>query len=68
MGTRLVAIIATALITVSILLKIVVPQAYRLGIGRHYYRPAYAYWVLLLAGIILALVAVLKAIPRTNSG
>jgi hypothetical protein len=44
-----------------------IPQTYRFGIGGHYYRLDYAFWVLLLAGIVLGVIVVLKIIAGTQS-
>jgi hypothetical protein len=67
MGIKFLSFMAAVLITIAVILKTMIPQTYRFGIGGHYYRPDYAYWVLLLAGIVLGVIVVLKIIARTQS-
>lgn len=45
-----------------------IPQTYRFGLGARYYRmDTLPFWVLLVAGLVLGVIAVLKIIVRNNA-
>jgi hypothetical protein len=53
-GIKFLSVVAAVLITIAMILIAMIPHTHRFGIGGQYYRPDYALWVLLLAGIVLA--------------
>jgi hypothetical protein len=66
-GIKFLSVVAAVLITIAMILTAMIPRTHRFGIGGQYYRPDYALWVLLLAGIVLGVIVALKVIPRTQS-
>jgi hypothetical protein len=61
-------VLAVVLIVLAFILKAVIPQTYRLGIRAYFYRlDSIAFWVLLMGGFIIGVIAVLKIIMRTDT-
>jgi hypothetical protein len=60
--------IAMVLIVLAFVLRAVIPQTFRLGVGSRYYRPdSLAFWVFLAAGLVLGIIVVLKIIMRSDA-
>ena len=68
MGIEFWSVAAAVLIAISIAIKLAISREYRFGAGSRYYRLDYAFWVLLVSGIVLGSIAVLKVIARVKSG
>jgi hypothetical protein len=67
-GDKILSILAAVLIVLAFVLKAAIPQTYRLGLGPRFYRPdSIAFWVLLTAGLILAVIMALKMVMRGNA-
>jgi hypothetical protein len=59
-------VLAAVLIVLAFLLKAAIPLTYRLGIRAYFYRlDSIAFWVLLIAGLILGVIVVLKIIMHS---
>jgi len=56
---KFLSILAALLIVLAIVVK-ALPQMYRFGIGGHYHRLDFAFWPLLVAGVILGVIAAIK--------
>jgi hypothetical protein len=64
-GDKFLSVLAAVLIVLAFVLKSVIPQTYRLGLGARFYRPdSIAFWLLLMAGLIVAVIVALKIIMR----
>ncbi len=67
-GGKFLFVLAAVLIVLAFLLKAVIPQTYRLGLGAYFYRlDSIAFWVLLMAGLILGVIVALKIIMRSDA-
>ena len=67
-GGKFLFVLAAVLIVLAFLLKAVIPQTYRLGLGAYFYRlDSIAFWVLLMAGLILDVIVALKIIMRSDA-
>jgi len=67
-GGKFLFILAAVLIVLAFVLKAVIPQTYRLGLGAYFYRlDSIAFWVLLMAGLILDVIVALKIIMRSDA-
>jgi len=67
-GDKFLSVLAVVLIVLAFVLKAVIPQTYRLGIGVYFYRlDSIAFWVLLMAGLILGVIVALKIIMRSDA-
>ena len=67
-GGKFLFVLAAVLIVLAFLLKAVIPQTYRLGLGAYFYRlDSIAFWVLLMAGLILDVIVTLKIIMRSDA-
>ncbi len=67
-GDKFLSVLAAMLIVLAFVLKAVIRQTYRLGIGVYFYRlDSIAFWVLLMAGLILGVIVALKIIMRGHS-
>jgi hypothetical protein len=56
------------LIVLAFVLKATIPLTYRLGLGAYFHRlDSIAFWVLLMAGLILGVIAVLKIIMCSDA-
>jgi len=67
-GGKFLFVLAAVLIVLAFLLKAVIPQTYRLGLGAYFYRlDSIAFWVLLMAGLILGVIVALKIITRSDA-
>ncbi len=67
-GGKCLSLLAAVLIVLAFVLKVVIPQTYRLGRGAYFYRlDSIAFWVLLMAGLILGVIVVLKIIMRSDA-
>jgi hypothetical protein len=65
-GDKFLSVLAVVLIVLALVLKAAIPQTYRLGIGAYFYRlDSIAFWVLLMAGLILGVIVALKIITRS---
>ena len=59
---------AGVLIVLAFVLKAVIPQTYRIGLGSRYYRPdSIAFWLFLIMDLILGVIVVLKIIMRSDT-
>ncbi|HEY6266847.1 MAG TPA: hypothetical protein VIX11_01000 [Candidatus Acidoferrum sp.] len=62
-GGKFLSVLALLLIVLAFVLKAVIPQTYRLGIGAYFYRlDSTAFWVLVMAGLILGVIVALKIV------
>jgi hypothetical protein len=67
-GGKFLFVLAAVLIVLAFVLKAVMPQTYRLGLGAYFYRlDSIAFWVLLMAGLILDVIVALKIIMRSDA-
>jgi len=67
-GDNFLSVLAAVLIVLAFVLKAVIPQTYRLGLGAYFYRlDSIAFWVLLMAGLILDVIVALKIIMRSDA-
>jgi len=67
-GGKFLFVLAAVLIVLAFVLKAVIPQTYRLGLGAYFYRlDSIAFWVLLMAGLILDVIVALKIIIRSDA-
>jgi hypothetical protein len=67
-GGKFLFVLAAVLIVLAFVLKAVIPQTYRLGLGAYFYRlDSIAFWVLLMAGLILDVIVALKIIMRSDA-
>jgi hypothetical protein len=54
---KLLSVVAAVLIVLAFVLRAMIPQTYRLGLGARFHRPdSIAFWVLLMAGLILSVI------------
>jgi FtsH-binding integral membrane protein len=66
-GDKVLSVFGVVLVILAFTLK-AIPPTFRLGVGARYYRmDALPFWVLLVAGLVLGLVAILKIILRNNA-
>jgi hypothetical protein len=66
-GNVLLSVLAAALIVLAIVLKVVISQTYRVGIGNRYYRPDSIAWMVLMVGLVLGGIVVLTMIMRSDA-
>ncbi len=67
-GDKFLSVLAAVLIVLAFVLKAVIPQTYRLGLGAYFYRlDSIAFWVLLMGGLILGVIVALKIIMRGDA-
>ncbi len=67
-GDKFLSVLAGVLIVLAFVLRAVIPETYRVGIGGHYYRPdSIAFWVVLVVGLILGVIVVLRIIMRSDA-
>jgi hypothetical protein len=67
-GGKFLFVLAAVLIVLAFVLKAVIPQTYRLGLGAYFYRlDSIAFWVLLMAGLILDVIVAFKIIMRSDA-
>jgi len=67
-GGKFLFVLAAVLIVLAFVLKAVIPQTYRLGLGAYFYRlDSIAFWVLLMAGLILGVIVAFKIIMRSDA-
>ena len=67
-GEKLLSVLAGVLIVLAFVLKAVIPQTFRLGVGSRYYRPdSLAFWVFLVAALVLVIIVVLKILMRGDA-
>jgi hypothetical protein len=53
-GDKFLSVLVTVLIVLAFVLKAVIPQTYRFGLGGRYYRPdSIVFWAVLMVGLIL---------------
>jgi hypothetical protein len=65
-GDKFLSVLAAVLIVLAFVLKAAIPLTYRLAIGTYFYRlDSIAFWVLLMAGLILGMIVALKIIMRS---
>jgi hypothetical protein len=65
-GDKFLSVLAAVLIVLAFVLKAAIPQTYRLGIRAYFYRlDSIAFWVLLMAGLIVGVIVALKIIMRS---
>jgi hypothetical protein len=65
-GVKFLSVLAAVLIVLAFVLKAAIPQTYRLGIRAYFYRlDSIAFWVLLMAGLIVGVIVALKIIMRS---
>jgi hypothetical protein len=67
-GDKFLSVLAAVLIVLAFVLKAVIRQTYRFGLGAYFYRlDSIAFWVLLMAGLILGVIVALKIIMRSDA-
>jgi len=65
-GDKFLSVLAAVLIVLAFFLRAAIPQTYRLGIRAYFYRlDSIAFWVLLAAGLIFGVIAVLRITMRS---
>jgi len=67
-GDKFLSVLAAVLIVLAFVLKAVIPQTYRFGIGADFYRlDSIVFWAVLMAGLILGVIVVVKIIMRSDA-
>ena len=67
-GGKFLSVLAAVLIVLAFVVKAVIPQTYRFGLGGRFYRPdSIAFWLFLVAGLVVGMVVLLKIIVRELS-
>jgi hypothetical protein len=66
-GDKVLSVLGVVLVILAFCLK-AIPQTFRFGVGARYYRmDVLPFWVLLVAGFVLGLIAILKIVLRNNA-
>jgi hypothetical protein len=66
-GDKVLSVLGVVLVILAFTLK-AIPQTFRFGVGARYYRmDVLPFWVLLVAGFVLGLIAILKIVLRNNA-
>lgn len=65
-GDKFWSVLAGVLVVLAFVLKAVIPQVYRLGIGSRFYRSdSLVFWAFLWAGIAVGVIVIIKIIVRS---
>jgi hypothetical protein len=67
-GGKFLFVLAAVLIVLAFVLKAVIPQTYRLGLGAYFCRlDSIVFWAVLMVGLIFGVIVVLKIIMRNDA-
>jgi hypothetical protein len=67
-GGKFLSVLAAVLIVLAFVLKVVIPQTYRLGLGAYFYHlDSIVFRAVLMVGLILGVIVVLTTIMRGDA-